>query len=177
VDLIPWFGTVAALTRRSRSPRRFPGDGEQFLSPRSPSAPAETSSSYPTTQGLTTVAHQRPVPTNSRVRQRLGFCPSDFYLNPSDGGGFSGGSTGKKWASSAFIHRAFGVENVANGSGERGKKTALPAMLGIRLTMELTRSAHWSVTQGRGRGCVTESWIATDKRGPAGQQREESTST
>jgi hypothetical protein len=120
VDLTPWFGTVAALTRRSRSPRRFPGDDEQFLSSRSPSALVEASSSYPTTQGLTTVAHQRPAPTNSRVRQRRDFCPSDFYLNPSDGSRFSGGSTGKKWASSAFIHRAFGVENVASGSGERG---------------------------------------------------------
>jgi hypothetical protein len=60
------------------------------------------------------------------------------------------------------------------GTTSTAMKIAMaPAELGIRLTMELTRSAHWSVPQGRGRGCVTESWIATDRRGPAGQRREE----
>ena len=61
------------------------------------------------------------------------------------GGGFSGGSTGKKWASPAFIHRAIGVENVASDSGERGKKTALPAMVGIQLAVKMN-----TLTRGPG---------------------------
>jgi hypothetical protein len=82
-------------------------------------------------------------------------------------GGKEGGEEDSVWS---FIS----ARATDSGTTSTAMKIAMaPAELGIRLTMELTRSGHWSVPQGRERGCETESWIAADRRGPAGQRREE----